>query len=83
MFINSRSNPQVALAGGVHEHVLATNFSDESVVAAGMLIYGNENVSVSSVALQEPKMSTGNKKKLEKVWNWNTTNLLLLSSTQI
>lgn len=65
-----RTNPTVAVAGGIHDSVMATGTSDETIIAAGALIYGDENVRVSSVALrQKDREHCSN--KIEEVNNFN------------
>ncbi|CAL8096377.1 unnamed protein product [Orchesella dallaii] len=62
-----RANPNVALGGGIHEGVFVTGLPDDNVIAGGMLIYGEENVRVSSIALQETKISPNNQKKIDQL----------------
>ncbi|ODN04693.1 F-box only protein 22 [Orchesella cincta] len=62
-----RTKPNVALGGGIHESVLLTGTPDDNVLAGGMLIYGEDNVRVSSIALQETKISTNNQSKIDQL----------------
>jgi len=48
-----QSNPSVALAGGVHASVLVSGIPDDTIVAAGVLIYGDESVRVSTADLTD------------------------------
>lgn len=66
-YSNYRTKPEVALAGGVHESVLVSGTDDGDIIAAGMLIIGSENVQVSSIALQDDKISANNQLKLNRV----------------